>query len=217
MKKYILKSVLMVAVGLAATMNSVMAGQYPDSTIWLNPGNIESFIGTNLFPGVDVLKTAINFEGTYAYTAIAYEASATNTLKEVKKDDVTFGTNDTSNWGSWDTVDFNENGNLKFYTDGKKVAYLDQYFLNTNDANYFKIYELGSDSLTLGYLSNPITLRKGDYIVGFNDSKSTDSDFDDIIIAMTRNPSTPVPEPSTMLLLGAGIAGLAAVVRKYKK
>jgi hypothetical protein len=53
------------------------------------------------------------------------------------------------------------------------------------------------------------------YILGFEDLRltNTDADYQDMIVKVTINP---VPEPSTMLLVGTGLAGLGLLRRRFK-
>ena len=53
------------------------------------------------------------------------------------------------------------------------------------------------------------------YILGFEDLRltNTDADYQDMIVKVTINQ---VPEPSTMLLIGTGLAGLGLLRRRFK-
>jgi hypothetical protein len=54
------------------------------------------------------------------------------------------------------------------------------------------------------------------YVLGFEDLRltNTDADYQDMIVTVTINP---VPEPTTIILLGLGLAGVAGARRKFKK
>ncbi len=55
----------------------------------------------------------------------------------------------------------------------------------------------------------------GVYWIGMEDLKSnSDTDYNDMVVRIS---STSVPEPTTILLLGFGLVGLAGVRRKFKK
>jgi PEP-CTERM motif len=180
-------------------------------------GHITDFLNdATYFNGYSTL-TSQDFSGIWNYTAIASEAGNTNLTKDPTTASATTFTNaNTSNWGSFDSIDFNS-GNLYFQdTDGPYNVALDPL---VTTGLYFRIYQLTADSNALSYLTGSQKLLKNDIIIGFNDNGSSttacggDCDFDDIIIAMR---AASVPEPSSMLLLAAGLAGLG-VSRKRSK
>lgn len=181
----------------------------------------------------DLLKSAyfgayskidnINFDGMYHYTPIAHESGHTNILKEgvpAPPDWMTktFTTQDYSNWGEWEDVDFGAGENLRFrdQNDGTNVL-LDPFDSTKWAGNFLKLYRLEEESAALTWIADDYTLAAGTLIVGWNDNHPkkdgmVDGDFDDMIVAMK-----PVPEPGTILLLGFGLASLGIAGRKRMK
>jgi hypothetical protein len=207
-------SVLLLSAGLVFGL-CCTSGAY---TVPYNISNLAGFLSNQIyFNGYDPAPvTAYDFTGSWQYTAIASEAAHTNIIEEASGGPITFTAANRSNWGAWNTVDFSSQ-NLYFsdVTDGSPV----DVTLNPLGAQnmYFQLYQLTADSNPLNYLDpgNRITLATGTYILGWNDNlypSGGDLDYDDMVIALRS--AAPVPEPTTLILVGTGLLGLAGFGRK---
>lgn len=199
--------------------------------------DIWDFLDTN-FNGYNEIDPddGYNFQGPWDYTAIAYEAGNNNVVRagtpinnqmdyQFSNDDVDGTDPEYLAFGEWDRVVFGDDNegnppsdNLRFKdaSDDAPKPLLDPYPNNLwpgqDTEEYLKLFQLTADSNKLDWLGDMV-LGEGTIIVGFNDNlDGGDNDFDDIVVAMK-----PVPEPGTILLLGAGLMGLAGLRRKMKK
>ncbi len=197
--------------------HSTMAGLIgPDN--W-NGDNIDGFLGDDVFSGIETSVTLLDFNGQWIYTAIGRESGHKNDIDKTVSAGLlgadtllTFSTSNDSNWGVWDTVDFNKENLFFEDSDGPWNVGLDSFGVDNIDG--FKLFRL-TENTTLTYLAGntSLSLFVGDIIVGFNDNHSnkSDRDYDDIIIAMR---ATDVPAPATLALFGLAIVGLVFTRRK---
>lgn len=184
-----------------------------------NGDNINGFLNSNLFPGIETSVSSLDFNGQWMYTAIGRESGNTNDIDKTANAGIgaldtslSFSTANSSNWGAWDTVDFDIENLFFEDSNGPWNIGLDT-FGSINDPG-FKLFRLTQDT-TLTYLSgnSSLELFVGDIIVGFNDNhlSHSDADYDDIIVAMR---ATPVPAPGSLTLLALGVFGLMFIRRK---
>ena len=201
---------------LTAAHNS-MAGLI-GSDDW-NGDNINGFLASSAFPGIETSISSLDFSGEWIYTAIGRESGNTNDIDQsaiagagATDSFLTFSTANTDNWGVWETIDFNTENLFFEDSNGPWNVEID-FFGGTNDPG-FKLFRL-TQNTSLNYLSgnNNLSLFVGDIIVGFNDNNiyNSDGDYDDIIIAMR---ATSVSAPGSSALLGLGLFWLLLMRHK---
>jgi hypothetical protein len=184
-----------------------------------NGDNINGFLANSALPGIETSVSTLDFDGDWIYTAIGRESGHTNDIDQsVKAGDgsldtsLTFSTNNTSNWGEWETVDFDMENLFFEDSDGPWNIGLDSFGANNSDG--FRLFRL-TENTTLNYLTgnSNLSLFVGDIIVGFNDNHkyNSDGDYDDIIIAMR---AISVPAPGSLALFGVGLFGLVIIRRR---
>lgn len=203
------KAMLLLATIFMSSSIAVSAASLPAISI----GTVETFLDdSGYFGQYKELFPEIDFSGEWRHTAIAYESGNENTVSLSNNSDETFSTFSDSNFGAWESVNF-DSQNL-FFEDSDPINIQLDIF-NAPSSSYFRIFELLEDSKLLSYLgTNELILAKGTLIVGFNDNGLGlgDGDFDDIIVALQ-----PVPVPAALFLFAPALLGFLGLRRKSKQ
>ena len=175
----------------AAVENGVTCPSSLPDGLQGSEAGFDQFINESIYFNADPLTghkceliPTFDFEKLWYVAAVATEAG--HTIRVEANDAIIFTTEDCSSWGLYSLINFVDLSNLRF-VDVTVGAYfdLDKYCLGeSGNCTRFRVCQLTQDSNPLSYLSNPTQLLKGDLIIGFDDSNSQDSDYDDFIVAL---------------------------------
>jgi len=111
---------------------------------------------------------------------------------------------------------FTPSTNYGFYLSvqegGKTYTYYTQSSKNMNDTNSKPVDIALQHFVAFQDLGNSV------YYLGMEDLKGLgDKDYNDMVVKVSVRDSHPVPEPSTLLLVGSGLVGLVAFRKRFKR
>lgn len=139
--------------------------------------------------------------GQYDLTPLAYEAADKIQLRDsYEAGNVLFtNTKVSKQTGKWKTADM---GTAIFYDTTYRKDF-DSGITSITDAKRVQVLALTDDWV----VSNKLTLSAGTLILGLNDPRGSDTDFDDFVLA-AKAKSAPTPVPGAVWLLGSGLLAL---------
>jgi hypothetical protein len=101
-----------------------------------------------------------------------------------------------------------------YFLQGPGGTFYSDNALNPGGADHLVSYAGKGDLVTLPGLF-PGTWTSNEYVLGWEDLAAGDNDFDDMVVMVES--VQPVPEPTTMGLMGLGLLGLMFAARRNKK
>lgn len=169
------------------------------STVYAPGGVVD--IGAYL-NGVNVTPVTGMLQGSYYVTSLDYEADDNISFTASKGATPLFTNKSTAS----------EAGTWKYVSQIKTYTFYDQTrgdLLGINNREQVHVYLLNQNWTT----KNGVALTAGSLIIGLNDKGSSDKDYDDFIIAVSKTAPAHTPIPAAAWLLGSGLAGLAGFRR----
>ncbi|MBM9614160.1 DUF4114 domain-containing protein [Desulfobulbus rhabdoformis] len=244
MKKQLLKSALIAVAGIGlfsgsalATPGSTLQGVLDGITVAPNVGDSSTDVTTDYLSdntdsywnvtasGGSVATMIIELAG-YANTNSfgIYDANDTNNNVELFGGSASTGSIITLSIlldgsvllnGTDSAIDLSS-GTFGYYlTSGAGYTYYSDTSLNDDAFDHMYAYQgTDTDTVQIG-LYQPGTWTDNEFILAWEDLyNGGDQDFADMVLMVES--VEPIPEPTTMLLFGSGLLGLAAVARKRK-
>lgn len=103
--------------------------------------------------------------------------------------------------------------NFGYFLSGPGGTFYSDAALNTDSTDHMVAFQGKGDLVTLpGYLEGSWT--PDEYVLGWEDVAFGDNDFDDMVVMVES--VQPVPEPTTLGLMGLGLLSLALLARRKK-